>query len=235
FFETFEEKIDETKVRYARSPEKEARILNLVRGHKNFMQGFALSDEKGNNVRILDRIEGRTLRNYICDIRGNHLEYFHQYLPHILKNILTSLQAIKFLHHQREKHADIRSDHIVIEKGTNNYKWIDFDLDYDYKEKPFGLDVFGIGSVLNFVIGKGEHTLVEIKNSNLYDEEIFHRLTPDDVFPLFPNRVVNLKKIFPYIPDMLNNILLHFSMGAEIFYETVDEIIWDLALAIGEW
>jgi hypothetical protein len=46
---------------------------------------------------------------------------------------------------------------------------------------------------------------------------------------------MNLRKIFPYIPEMLNNILLHFSAGAKVFYETVDEIIWDLAMAIGEW
>jgi hypothetical protein len=228
FFEMFDETVGGYTVKYARSPAKEARIIDVVKGHEHFMQGFALTDEKGNNVRILDRIPGKTLRNYIHGIKGTHFEYFHQHMPEILRNILKCLESMKFLHDRGEKHADIRSDHIIIESGTGVYKWIDFDLDYDYKEKPFGMDIFGAGNVLNFVVGKGSHNLVEIKNPNLYDPEIFRRLTLDDVSPISPNRVMNLKKVFPYIPDELNNILLHFSRGTTTFYETMDEIIYDL-------
>jgi hypothetical protein len=39
---------------------------------------------------------------------------------------------------------------------------------------------------------------------------------------------MNLKKIFPYIPESLNRILCHFTRGAEVFYEHIDEIVEDL-------
>jgi serine/threonine protein kinase len=228
FFEMFEERVGEYTVKYARSPAKEARVLDIVKGHEHFMQGFGITDEKGNQVRILDRIPGKTLRDYIPDIKGTHLDYFHQHMPGILRNLLECLEAMKFLHNEGEKHADIRSDHIIIESKSGVYKWIDFDLDYDYKEKPFGMDIFGVGNVLNFVVGKGIHNLVELKNPNLYDPKIFRSLTTSDVSLVSPNRVMNLKLVFPHIPDELNNILLHFSKGTTTFYETMDEIVGDL-------
>ena len=43
--------------------------------------------------------------------------------------------------------------------------------------------------------------------------------------------VANLGKIFPYIPPSLNRVLLHFSQGAPIFYETTDQMLEDLAVA----
>jgi tRNA A-37 threonylcarbamoyl transferase component Bud32 len=228
FFEMFDENVGGYTVKYARSPAKEARMLDIVKGHESFMQGFSIEDEKGNQVRILDRIPGKTLRDYIPEIKGGHLEYFNGQMPMILGKVLGCLEAIRFLHEKGEKHADIRSDHIIIESGSGVYKWIDFDLDYDYKEKPFGMDIFGVGNVLNFVVGKGIHNLVEIKNPSLYDPGIIGRLTPGDVSIVSANRVMNIKKVFPYIPDELNNILLHFARGTTTFYETLDEIIADL-------
>jgi len=40
-----------------------------------------------------------------------------------------------------------------------------------------------------------------------------------------------LKKLYPYIPDELNNILLNFSGYASNFYLSVDELIDDLRAA----
>ncbi len=45
---------------------------------------------------------------------------------------------------------------------------------------------------------------------------------------IFNNRVVNLKKVYPYVPDELNLILLHFSMAADIFYDNTDQLLHDL-------
>lgn len=41
-------------------------------------------------------------------------------------------------------------------------------------------------------------------------------------------RFINLRKFYPYLPQMLNDVLMHFSRGAEMYYESVDEIIEDL-------
>ncbi len=43
---------------------------------------------------------------------------------------------------------------------------------------------------------------------------------------------MNLRKLFPYIPESLNLILMHFAQGAEVFYETTEEILEDLRLAL---
>ena len=48
---------------------------------------------------------------------------------------------------------------------------------------------------------------------------------------MFPNRIVNLRKLFPYIPETLNNVLLRFSLGANIYYDTAEELIIDLEQA----
>ena len=45
---------------------------------------------------------------------------------------------------------------------------------------------------------------------------------------------MNLKKIYPYLPESLNNVLLHFSSGAGVFYERVDELMAELTPAIAE-
>ena len=58
FFEEFDISRGGIKVRCFRSPAKEARILAMVRGNPNFMQGVTLRDESGNLVRVLERIHG---------------------------------------------------------------------------------------------------------------------------------------------------------------------------------
>ena len=47
-------------------------------------------------------------------------------------------------------------------------------------------------------------------------------------FQEYRHRLVNLRKIYPYIPKKLNNVLLHFSKGTDVFYDTVDEMLGDL-------
>jgi len=66
-------------------------------------------------------------------------------------------------------------------------------------------------------------------------EMVARTLVPGDFSLLARNRIVHLQKPFPYIPDSLNRILLHFSAGTEVFYETVEELHADLSLALKGW
>ncbi len=63
-------------------------------------------------------------------------------------------------------------------------------------------------------------------------QNILDTIEECDISLLSQNRIVNLAKLFPYIPDSLNNIMMHFSKSSPVFYETVDELYDDLADAI---
>ena len=133
--------------------------------------------------------------------------------------------AIRFLHQLGEKHGDIRRDHILIDRNSGRYRWIDFDFNYRHRENIYGYDLFGLGNVLVFIVGKGDVLLPNLKkqgHSALYD------LRQDDLNIVFNNRVANLKKIYPYIPEDLNRVLMHFSKGANWFYENTEQFIDDL-------
>jgi hypothetical protein len=45
---------------------------------------------------------------------------------------------------------------------------------------------------------------------------------------------MNLKKLFPYISQNLNDILLHFTMKMSNFYENIENIIDDLNNAVSK-
>ena len=53
FHEEIDARVGDIVFRCVRSPAKEAAILEMVAGHKNFMQGRAVPDKAGNLVRIL--------------------------------------------------------------------------------------------------------------------------------------------------------------------------------------
>ena len=65
FYEKFISNVGGIRFECFRSPKKEARILDLVKGRRNFMQGYSVKDEKGNIVRVLDFIEGKPVSSYI--------------------------------------------------------------------------------------------------------------------------------------------------------------------------
>jgi len=208
-----------------RSPRKEARILKRVGGHPNFMQGKALEDEKGNTVRILDFIYGRPLSSHIEDLSADHRTYFHEAFPAILDNFIGCVRAIAFLHAQGEKHGDIRRDHILIDRETDTYRWIDFDFNFRHRESFYGYDLFGLGNVLMFLAGKGDVLVQDLHRQN---HPAMAVLEQGDVNIVFHHRVANLRKVYDYIPESLNRVLLHFSMGANWFYETCDQLLEDL-------
>ena len=233
FYEKFPMNIGPFKIECFRSPRKEARILELVKGDMRFMQGYSAEDSAGNNVRVLDIIRGKRLDVWVHNIPVDHKTYFHEHFPDILEKYIGACEAIKFLHDNDEKHGDIRRDHLWVEYDTGDYRWIDFDYAFELYENPFGLDVFGLGSILIYLAGKANITPQTMKDHNI-DPSMLSSIAPGDYSVVIGNRVVNLKKIYDYIPQSLNNILMHFSSSSSVFYESVDELMLDMNNSLKE-
>lgn len=229
YYEKFLASIGDIRFECFRSPRKEARILDLVAGHPNFMHGFSTVDEKANTIRILDYISGKPLHDTISGIKTHHEAYFHEIFPDILSNFIECVEAIRFLHENGEKHGDIRRDHILVDSETKRYRWIDFDFNYRHRENMYGYDLFGLGNVLLYLAGKGDVLINDLKKDN---PEMVARLGEADLNIVFFNRVTNLQKIFPYIPDSLNQILMHFSKETNWFYENTAQLLEDLHNAL---
>ena len=60
---------------------------------------------------------------------------------------------------------------------------------------------------------------IELAEGDLKD-----RLEPGDFSILHKRRFINLRKLYPDIPKPLNDILMHFSTGANVYYEYAEEI-----------
>lgn len=228
YFESFETILGGVAITRFRNPDKEGRILELVGDHPHFMHGTMHRDSVGNNIRVLDIVNGPNFFVYIESLDVDYRTYFYELLPDILKKLLQVFGALRLLHANGYNHGDVRNDHIFVEEETGNYVWIDFDYDYNTSENPFGLDIFGLGNILLYSIGKGFHTRYMMKSDRKFYGNLLDQVNPGDFSMLFKTRFMNLAKLYSFIPTPLNNILMHFSKGADIFYETTDEIIEDL-------
>ncbi len=227
YFESFDTYLGGIKIKRFRNPDKEGNILEFTENHPYFMQGKVYRDTKGNNIRVLDIVHGVNFFVHVGSLKMDYETYFRTTLPGILKNIVRAFEAIRFLHINGLKHGDIRNDHIIVEQNTGNYVWIDFDYDYQSSENPYGLDLFGLGNILLYSIGKGFHTYYAIQDRSVYGD-LIDRVEQEDFSLLDKGRFLNLKKIYPDIPSTLNDVLMHFSRGANVYYEFVEEIIEDL-------
>ncbi len=225
FLEEFSCRIEGLNFTCLRNPQKEARILEKVRGHHGFMQGFSVLDSGGNTVRILDRIAGTSLDNFIQSVPGDHEKYYREYLPDILDHLATAFDSLGDLHRMGEIHGDITPDHIFVETGTGRYRWIDFDYDYRERENAVARDIFEMGTLLAYVVGKGYVVLREIR---LHYPEAAQRIRPEDMQSVFPSQLANLMMVYPYIHTELNELLLSFSQGAGIVYQDAKELASDI-------
>jgi hypothetical protein len=223
FNEEFMAHIGIFKVRCYRSPEKEGKVLEIVKGDKRFMQGYSVFDEKRNNIRVLDYIRGQTFFNYIFSISKSHEQYFHEDLGELLWNLTESIEAIEFLHKHKFCHGDIRNDHIIIEADTGQYRWIDFDLN----QKVSDFDMWSIGNVLSYCVGKGINSFQQVLRSKDFTAAIKESLRPTDASAFYEYRIMNLKKLYPYIPERLNNILLHFTIKPKDYYVNIGQLLED--------
>lgn len=228
--EEFIVRIGPLRIRCYRMPRKESQVLELVRGNSHFMQGRAVFDQHRNEVRTIDFIRGKTLYNLILEMNLSHEEYFHTVFPHILRKLSGCFAAIQLLHDSSLCHGDIRTDHILVESDTEDYRWIDFDLTQDFSD----YDIWSLGNVLQFCIGMGMRTFHEVFQPGAFPEEVKDRLGSDDASAFYEHRIMNLQKLFPYIPDRLNDILLHFAVNTTRFYESTSQIVSDMDEALEE-
>lgn len=228
FNESFLMQLGALQIQCFRSPQKEARILDKTHEDMRFMQGFNVRDTAGNAVRIIDRIQGARYYDYIHNQDMDHERYYHEIFPSVFKNIMKTFEAINDLHRMNELHGDIRNDHILIARPSGTYTWIDFDYTYEWSENYFGVDLYGLGNILLFTVGKGFHTIPDLKACGPAGFKVKECLTQADLSLFFKHRIVNLRKLFPYISESLNWVLLHFGQEAEVFYEHSDELLADL-------
>ncbi|MBI5408574.1 MAG: hypothetical protein HZA14_04340 [Nitrospirae bacterium] len=229
FWEKFKSRIGNLIFECVRSPRKEARILNIVRGRTDFMQGETFKDSAGNPLRVMDFIHGKTLDEIIPTLGNDHEDFFFNYYHKVLSEFIAAIEGIRFLHENGEKHGDIRRDHIIKDKDTGLYRWIDFDYNYRHRANKFSYDLFGIGNTLIFITGRGDITTHDL---SLNAPDVLNRLSWEDVNIVFHNRVANLKKVFPYIPEFLNRVIMHFSAGAKVYYGNTSELLEDLRKAV---
>ena len=223
FHEDFNVRIGVFKINCYRSSEKEALVLELTSGDRRFMQGYAVEDEKKNQVRIIDYIRGETLLQSVHENRKSHEQYFYEDLPSILLKLTESIQAIHQLHMNHTCHGDIRNDHIIIEAETGHYRWIDFDLNQHVSD----FDTWSMGNIINYAVGKGINSFSMIFKGDKFSDKIKQSLSTDDASAFYEYRVMNLKKLYPYIPDRLNNILLHFTINPKVYYSNMTQLIRD--------
>jgi hypothetical protein len=233
FHETYELSIGQLKVTCFRSPEKEARVLELVSENPYFMHGQSVLDEVNNIVRILDIVDGRRLDSHLAKLGTNHEEYVAEHLKDMLTHFLTSVAGIQMLHENGLKHGDIRRDHIFVEREGGIFRWIDFDYDFYIPERPYAMDLFGLGNVLLFLLGKQNFRPGDVIAHPDMGEKVLKTINTNDLSLFAQDRIFNLQKLFPYIPDSLNNILLHFSAGSQVFYNSVAEFQEELQQAVG--
>ena len=90
------------------------------------------------------------------------------------------------------------------------------------------LDLFELGSTLVYLVGRGNFYSDDVLTHPKLGRKVLNLLDDNDISLLAKNRIVNLKKLFPYIPSRLNDIGMHFAKGTPVFYDTVTELADDL-------
>lgn len=222
FFEQFKAKLGFFTIHCSRSPDKESRVLELVADDPRFMQGRTVHDGVGNNIRVIDRIKGKSLYNYIADLEIPHEAYYYEVMPELLRKVVSCIDAIDLLNRNGTMHGDIRNDHILIESGTGRFRWIDFDYVVNFED----FDVWSLGNVLNYVVGQGLCSRQDALEEGLVRAE---DLSPDDSLMFFSYRLANVRKLYPYVSKELNEILMRFSAGTEHFCDDCGKLARDVA------
>jgi hypothetical protein len=221
FYEEFNVHIGVFRVHCYRSPDKEAEVLRLVRGDMRFMQGYTVRDDENNNIRVLDFVHGRTVLDHVVEINKSHEQYCAEDLPDLLWRLAAGIEAIQFLHRHGTCHGDIRNDHLIIEKDTAHFRWIDFDLNQHVAD----YDLWSLGNILNYMVGKGIVSFDKVFKSPEFSAETKASLAPEDASAFYEYRIMNLHKVYPYLPQRLNDILAHFTIRPKEFYANIDDLL----------
>jgi hypothetical protein len=141
-----------------------------------------------------------------------------------MKMFIQCVRAISLLHAKGLHNGDIRADHIIIQNETKDYRWIDFD--YEVNDREY--DALCLGNVLQQVVGKGRHSVNDIREQPENYPDFTGTLASGDMSLMFRYRVANLKKLYPHIPEAVNKMVLRFSDGSPNPYKSVDTLLSDL-------
>ncbi len=224
FHERFTTPLGPLTVRCIRMPEKESQVLDFVRGDRRFMQGRTVRDAVGNNVRVIDFIQGTSLFSHIALIEEPHDVYFQRTLPGILRKLVGSIEALHHLHRHDLQHGDVRNDHILVEDQTGDYRWIDFDYSANYLD----YDIWSVGNLLAYAVGKGIRTCKDANQMLTTRDSASPAICAEDALLFFHYRLANLRKLYPYVTENLNALLMRFSAHTQTFYQDCGEIARDL-------
>lgn len=227
FHESFTTTMGFFTFRLTRNPDKESRVLEFVEGDDRFMQGKTVRDVKGNNVRIIDFIRGNSFYNHVATLPQEHEEYFYETMPGLLRKLIGCFDALEALHEEGLQHGDVRNDHILIERDTERFRWIDFDYEVNYGD----YDVWSAGNLISYVVGKGMRSCRDLQSQCRETEA---RVGPDDALLMFKHRLANIRKLYPYIPSDLNEIMMRFSTSTVDFYEDMASISRDLRSVLAQ-
>jgi hypothetical protein len=132
-----------------------------------------------------------------------------------------SIESIQLLHEKGTCHGDIRNDHIILEAGTGLYRWIDFDLTQDVSD----FDIWSIGNILAYAVAKGICSFHQVLKDESVSAEVRDSLKPEDGSAFYEYRIMNLKKLYPYIPLRLNDLLLHFTIKPKDFFNRIAQFV----------
>jgi hypothetical protein len=229
FLEEFTMRVGPIRIPCWRSPGKEGDVLDFVRGDDRFMQGVSLEDERGNLVRVLDRIPGPSLYRHLATQETPHEQFFHESFPALLGRLYRAIEGIEALHQADLCHGDIRVDHLIFDHPGGEMRWIDFDLVQGFSD----FDLWSLGNILAWCVGMGEHTFQSVRRDPRFADHVIDTLVREDGSVFFNHRVFNLKKLFPYIPAALNDVLVRFSIADGEGYSSVGELLDDLGQAYG--
>jgi hypothetical protein len=224
FHELFTTRLGPITVRCTRSPQKERDFLELVRGDRRFMQGFSVTDPAGNLVRIIDFVRGNTHFNRIVTLPIEHEEYYFEVLPEVMRDVVGAIEAMAWVHDHGLHHGDIRNDHLIVESEEGRLVWIDF----DYAVNFLDWDIWSMGNVVTYSVAKGIVTFRHVRNHPEDFPPRTARFEEADASTFHPYRIANLRKVYPYISEDLNDILLRFSAGSEDPYADLHSLARDL-------
>ena len=193
FEESFSGHIGSEIFHCRRSAVKESAVLEATRDHPLFMQGVSVPDKAGNLVRILDYIPGQSLYEYLRRIDTPHRDYYRNLFPGIMQPLIRCIEAIAQLHRKGLIHGDIRADHLLINRQTGAFTWIDFDYEISY---PY-YDIFSLGNVLLQVAGKGRHSSHDLRLTPAKYPDFKEPLILSDMSRMFPTGWPTYESFFP--------------------------------------
>lgn len=210
-----------------KSAVKESEILRLVQGNRGFVQGvgrvptgcdFVLCD--------MEYMEGPTLPEWIKSMPQDHKTYYRDMFPFLAARFADAARALHELHEagrisQSEYgyHGDMgQGDCLIYDQSRSTLRWFDLNLVLLGDRNGVAEDINELGKIFRFIVGKRLHTVgtfaqhpelyphARVRPADFSREDLVD-LGVDDL-SLLP--VVNLGKLFPYISDEVNALLMQF-------------------------